>query len=218
MKWDLKTVLVTLVCVTIVLGLVAFYVVFLSDGGTYVVSSNSGPNAAIFSLSTTSIASAMPSSTASSSLAIASSSTSAASSTASTTLDAASPDMTPISWQEGNEAMSVTGATLVGTQLTLDMQVQMGSASECVPMNMRLIADEQGDLSPPITSQFMFPDTGTCTGTPGEIYTDQQVVFSVADPTAFPFVLTTGGIANMFFEVDQNQDGTLSVQLPPSAG
>jgi hypothetical protein len=82
---------------------------------------------------------------------------------------------------------------------------------------MRLIADEQGDLSPPITSQFTFPDTGTCTGTPGEIYSAQPIVFTLNDPATLPIILTTGGTANTLFEVTQNSDGNLSVQLPPSA-
>ena len=86
-----------------------------------------------------------------------------------------------------------------------------------MPLNVRLIADEQGDLSPPITPQFTFPDTGTCNGTPGETYSAQPVVFTLSDPDAFPIVLTTGGTANVLFEVVQNPDGSLSVELPPSA-
>jgi hypothetical protein len=82
---------------------------------------------------------------------------------------------------------------------------------------MRLVADEQGNLSPPITSQLTFPDTGTCTGTAGETYSAQPIVFDLASPDAFPIVLTTGGTANTLFEVAQNSDGSLSVQLPPSA-
>jgi hypothetical protein len=113
--------------------------------------------------------------------------------------------------------MAVSDAAISGSQLTLGVQVEMGSASECVPLTMRLIADEQGDLSPPITSQFTFPDTGTCTGTAGETYSAQPIVFTLADPTAFPIVLTTGGAANLLFEVVQNPDGSLSAQLPPSA-
>jgi hypothetical protein len=128
------------------------------------------------------------------------------------------PAAPAITWQQGNETLTIAGAALSGTQLTLSVQVQMGQVAECVPLDLRLIADEQGDLSPPITSQFTFPDTGTCTGTPGETYSGQQVVFTVADPTAFPFLLTTGGTANILFEVVQNPDGSLSVELPPNAG
>ena len=114
--------------------------------------------------------------------------------------------------------MSVTDASLSGSQLTLGVQVTMGSASECVPLNLRMIADEQGNLSPPITSQLTFPDTGSCSGTAGETYSAQPVVFTLTDPATFPVLFTTGGTANTLFEVDQNADGSLSVQLPPNAG
>jgi hypothetical protein len=114
--------------------------------------------------------------------------------------------------------MTVTGAALSGTQLTLDVQVAMGSVSECVPLTIRMVADEQGDLSPPVTTQFTFPDTGTCNGTGGETYSAQPIVFSLASPATFPVVLTTGGSANVLFEVDQNSDGSLTVQPPPNAG
>jgi hypothetical protein len=94
----------------------------------------------------------------------------------------------------------------------------MGPATECVPLTMRLIADEEGNLSPPITSQFTFPDTGTCDGTAGETYSAQPVVFTLASPGTFPMLLTTGGSANILFEVMQNPDGSLSVQLPGQSG
>jgi hypothetical protein len=114
--------------------------------------------------------------------------------------------------------MSITDAVISGSQLTLGVQVAMGSASECVPLNLRMIADEQGDLSPPITPQFTFPDTGTCNGTAGETYSAQPIVFTLANPGVFPIILTTGGTANILFEVDQNPDGSLTVELPPSSG
>ncbi len=207
---NLKNVLITLVCVAVVLGGITFFVVFYGGGGTYVVNSPLGSDAEVFSTSTIDMASstAFASSTVSSTLSLAS--TTATSSIISDAGEA------PISWQEGNEMMSVTGASLMGTQLTLDVQVVMGSASECVPMNMRLVTDEEGDLAAPITSQFTFPDTGTCYGTPGQTYAAQQVVFTIADPTAFPFVLTTGGTSNVIFEVQTDpSSGNLMVELPP---
>ena len=204
---NLKTVLITLSCFAVVLILVTFYVVFYSGGGTYVVGSMNG-DGGIFSTSTP------VSSTASSTLALASSS---ASSTASSTFTSTQIGAAPVTWTQGNETLSVTGASLSGSQLTLGVQVAMGSASECVPLNLRLIADEQGDLSPPITSQFTFPDTGTCNGTAGETYSAQPIVFTLADPGTFPAILTTGGVANILFEVAQNADGSLTVQLPPQS-
>jgi hypothetical protein len=209
---NLKTVLVTLCCVAVALGLVTFYVVFYSGGGTYVVSSALGPDAGIFATSTPPPATA--DSTPSSTLALASSS---ASSTTSSTLPSTQIGAAPVAWTQGNETLSVTDATVSGSQLTLGVQVAMGSVSECVPLNMRMIADEQGDLSPPITPQFTFPDTGTCNGTPGETYSAQPIVFTLDTPFTFPIILTTGGTANVLFEVVQNSDGSLTVQLPPNS-
>ena len=203
----LKSVLITLSCFALLLIVVTFYVVFYSGGGTYVVSSVlGGPNAALFSSSTASTTGAMASSTTSSTLAIASSSPSGM------TIDA-----TPITWTQGNEKLSVVGAMLSGSQLTLGVQVTMDSVGECVPLTLRMIADEQGDLSPPVTQQFTFPDTGSCNGTPGETYSAQPIVFALTDPVAFPVILTTGGAANTLFEVVQNPDGSLTAQLPPQS-
>jgi hypothetical protein len=219
---NLKNILITLSIVAVVLVLITFYVVFVSGGGTYVISSTTGPNADIFGAGDENTSTELTASSTASSTAFDSSSTlgetsSSASSTTSSSLSTAPGGGAAVAWTQGNEAFSITGAEISGTQLTLDVQVAMGSVSECVPLNLRLIADEQGDLSPPITPQFTFPDTGTCTGTPGETYTAQPIVFTLADPSAFPIVLTTGGTANVLFEVVQNPDGTLSVQLPPSS-
>jgi hypothetical protein len=212
---NLKTLLISLSCAAGLLIIVTFYVVFYSGGGTYVVSSTLGPDAGIFSTSTsTSTPLAGASSTASSTLAFGSPS---ASSTATSTPAPTQIGQASVSWTQGNETLSVTSASLTGAQLTLNVQVVMGSVAECVPLNLRLIADEQGDISPPITPQFTFPDTGSCNGTPGEIYSAQPVVFTLSTPGAFPIVLTTGGTANLLFEVDQNADGSLTAELPPSA-
>ena len=45
---NLKNILITLSIVAVVLVLITFYVVFVSGGGTYVISSTTGPNADIF--------------------------------------------------------------------------------------------------------------------------------------------------------------------------
>lgn len=209
---NLKTVLITLCIVAVVFGLITFYVIFYGGGGTYVVSSALGPDANIFATSTP--PSTAASSTASSTLTLASLSVS---STTSSSLPSTQIGAAAITWTQGNETLSVIGASLSGSQLTLGVQVAMGSAAECVPLNLRLIADEQGDLSPPITQQFTFPDTGTCNGTAGETYSAQPIVFTLNTPVVFPVVLTTGGTANVLFEVMQNPDGSLTAQLPPSS-
>lgn len=206
---NLKTILITLSSLAFIFLVVTFYIVFYSGAGTYVVSSNLGADAGIFATST-SVASGTASSTASSTLVLPSTSTSTEVSSASSTTPA-------ISWTQGNEMLSIANVSISGTQLTLGVQVAMGSAGECVPLTLRMIADEQGDLSPPVTPQFTFPDTGTCNGTPGETYSAQPVVFTISDPPTFPIVFTTGGTANVLFEVAQNPDGSLSAQLPPSS-
>jgi hypothetical protein len=208
---NLKTILITLSCIAGLLIVITFYVVFYGGGGTYVVSSNLGPDAGIFATSTATQAGGAASSTTSSTLALAPSSASSATSSSLTSAES------PITWKQGNETLSVINTSVSGSQLTLGVQVTMDSVAECVPLTLRMIADEQGDLSPPITSQFTFPDTGTCNGTPGETYSAQPIVFTLNDPTTFPIILTTGGTANVLFEVTQNPDGSLSVQLPPSA-
>jgi hypothetical protein len=211
---NLKTTLITLSCIAGLLIIITFYVVFYSGGGTYVVSSNLGSDAGIFSASTTTPAGGAASSTPSSTFALASSSDD---SNTSSSLATTPPGAATITWTQGNETLSVANASISGSQLTLGVQVTMDSVSECVPLTLRLIADEQGDLSPPITSQFTFPDTGTCNGTPGETYSAQPIVFTLPNPGTFPIVLTTGGTANVLFEVVQNADGGLSVQLPPNS-
>jgi hypothetical protein len=205
---NLKTILITLSCIAGLLIVITFYVVFYGGGGTYVVSSTLGSDAGIFATSTATQVGGAASSTTSSTLALASSSAS------STITSITAPAVT---WTQGNETLSVINASASGSQLTLGVQVTMDSIAECVPLTLRLIADEQGDLSPPITSQFTFPDTGTCNGTPGETYSAQPIVFTLNDPATFPIILTTGGTANTLFEVAQNPDDSLSVQLPPSA-
>jgi hypothetical protein len=205
---NLKTILITLSCIAGLLIVITFYVVFYGGGGTYVVSSTLGSDAGIFATSTATQVGGAASSTTSSTLALASSSAS------STITSITAPAVT---WTQGNETLSVINASASGSQLSLGVQVTMDSIAECVPLTLRLIADEQGDLSPPITSQFTFPDTGTCNGTPGETYSAQPIVFTLNDPATFPIILTTGGTANTLFEVAQNPDDSLSVQLPPSA-
>lgn len=203
---SLKNILITLVSIAVVLGLITFYVVFYANTGTYIVNSD-GDTSEVFATSTVS----------SSTLASSSASSSAALATSTAQPYSVSYTTPPITWSEGNEAMAITGAQLAGSQLTLDMQITMGPIAECVPLNVRIVTDENGDLAPPVTPQFTFPDSGTCTGTPGETYSDQQVVFSV-DPNAMPLIFNTGGTSNILFEVNTDQAGDLSVELPPTAG
>jgi FlaG/FlaF family flagellin (archaellin) len=209
----MKRALIILSTIAIVLGIIALFVVFYG-GGTYVVNSPL-PSNSTYSSSTVATAS----STASSTLADASSTASSTIMDASSTLAEYTSNYSqpPMTWSEGPETISITGANLSGSELTLTLTVQMGSMAECVPMNMRLVADEQGDLTAPLTTQFIFPDSETCEGTPGVAYNDQQIVFNV-DPATLPLVFTTGGTSNKFFELSTTPQGGITIAPPPTSG
>ncbi len=126
----------------------------------------------------------------------------------------------PVQWSEGGESFSITGAALQNNQLALSLAIKMGIVSECVPVNLRLVADEFGTLRPPSAppaSTFTFPDTQSCNGTPGATYSE-SAVFSI-DPSIFsPFLLTTGGASNVFFSVATDTAGGVDVTLPSHSG
>lgn len=211
---DIKKTLIAVWITAGILGVIAYFVVFYS-GGNYIVkeSGNTGsssfPAASSTALlpasSTTGIASGTPSST-------------AIDTPGGSSESFASTYSSPAaSWKEGNETMSITGASLQGNQLTLDLEIDMGPSMECVPMNMRLLADEEGDLVAPATTQFSFPETGTCEGAPNATYGGENVVFTV-DPGAFPAFVTTGGTSNIFLQISTTTNGGLTVQQPSQSG
>ena len=203
----MKRALIILSSLAAILGVISFFVVFYS-GGNYVVSSPL-PSNSTYSTSTA----ANASSSASSTLA------NASSTSGSSTLAEYASDysQSPVSWGEGAETISITGANLSGSQLTLKLSIQMGSVAECVPMNVRLVANEKGDLTAPLTTQFSFPESGTCQGTPGAAYSNQEIVFTV-DPTTLPLVFTTGGTSNKFFELSTTPQGGITIAPPPTSG
>lgn len=125
----------------------------------------------------------------------------------------------PVSWQEGGEAFSVTGASFQGDELSLTLAIQMGSVSECVPVNVRLVADEAGTLrapDAPAGATFSFPDTQSCNGTPGETYSE-SLVFNT-DSVPAPFLLTTGGTSNTYFFAATTTAGGVDITLPGTQG
>ncbi len=201
---------VILLAAAIILGAIASYIVFYG-GGTYVVSSPLPTSTVAFNASTTAT-STLASSTASSTPAN-------ASTTASTTLAnySATYATPPVSWTEGYDTLSITGATLSGSQLTLDVNVQMGAIAECVPLNIKLVTDEMGDTEGPLNAAFTFGENGTCIGAPGASYPGQQVTFNV-DPTSMPLSFTTGGSSNKFFELSTTASGGIMISLPPTQG
>jgi len=209
----MKKALITLSIIAGILAVITFFVVFYGGSGSYVVTSNGTPNASttnVFSLPTTT-----PSSTTSTAF--------EATSTATSTAISGTPDYTAtysspvITWNEGRETVGIMGASLAGNQLTLTLQVAMGPAAECVPLNLRLVANESGLLAPPTTPQFTFPESGSCEGAPGATYNDQAVTFT-ADPSLFPVFITTGGTSNVYFQVSTTTNNGIQIMLPSTQG
>ncbi|MGC9968545.1 MAG: hypothetical protein ABSC29_02325 [Minisyncoccia bacterium] len=130
------------------------------------------------------------------------------------------PPPYPVTWAEGHETFSITGAAFQGNQITFSLAIEMSSVSECVPANLRLVTDESGTLEPPSSpagSTFTFPDTQNCGGTPGATYS-QSVTFAVGPSVAVPFLFTTGGASNVFFTVATDTAGSVDVALPSRSG
>jgi hypothetical protein len=213
-KLTLNRVLLILGAAAIVLGITAYFVVFYS-GGTYILSSPL-PTSSVTGTSdasSTTLANGNTSSTASSTL------DNASSTASSTTLQeyASTYGTPPMTWLEGYDTIAITGATLSGSQLTLTVSIGMGAVAECVPLNVRLVTDEQGDLAAPLNPAFTFGENGTCIGTPGATYSDQELVFTV-DPTSMPLSFTTGGTSNKYFELSTTDSGGISIGPPPTSG
>lgn len=124
----------------------------------------------------------------------------------------------PLQWTEGQSTLTITGAAIQGSQLMLAIVVQTGKNAECIPMNMRLVIDESGNLATPASPQFSFPDTASCNGTPNKTYDAQAVSFSLGQNLSAPFLITTGGTSNIFFEVATTTSGGISVTLPATTG
>lgn len=200
-----------------ILGVIAYFTVFYTSGN-YIVKEKAN-NAPTNVYST-------PTSTASSTIGLGGSTSTVSSTTSGTALGTGGVNETYASiysspaaqWQEGGETMSITGASLRGNQLTLDLEIDMGGKMECVPMNLRLLADESGTLQAPATAQFSFPETGTCQGAPDATYGGQEVVFTIGNTIAFPLFITTGGASNIFLQVSTTTDGGISVILPQQSG
>lgn len=209
----MKLTLIILASAAVVLGLIAFFVVFYG-GGTYAVVSNGSGTFGAGSTSTTPLLALSPPSSTASSTTLSTLSV-ASGTSASFATNYSSP---PVTWTEGNETMAVEGASFDGvSQLTLMLQVVMGTSTECVPLNLRLLIDEEGDLAAPETTQFTFPESGNCEGASGATYNSVPVIFTV-DPTKFPLFITTGGASNIFLEVATTSYGGVEVTLPSTQG
>ncbi len=217
----LKTALIVLTAAALALGILTYFVIFFPSGSYSPVVVRQGPGTTSFGN--------IPTSTASSSLGFSSSTASSAFPSIPTggTAETVPPGTYaseysapyPVSWDAGHEHFSVTGASLQGNQLILSLAIQMGNVPECVPLDLRFVADEAGTMktpdSPP-NGAFTFPDTQTCNGTPGATYS-QSLVWTV-DPSAPSYLFTTGGSSNVFFLAATSSPNGISVSLPSHSG
>jgi hypothetical protein len=99
------------------------------------------------------------------------------------------------------------------------VNVTLGTLPECVPINVRLISDEQGDTAAPDSpNQTNFPlSTSTCEGDANAVYPNQPLTFTV-DPANQPFLFMTGGTSNIYFEVSTTTTGGIDAALPQQSG
>lgn len=211
-KINLTVIFWILACVALVLGVEAYIVIF--GTGTEVIQ----PQNAGVSASSSQIAFVFPSSTAPSvSGGVASSS--ASSSLMSATFSSVFSSPYPVAWAEGQSSFAISGATLTGDQLTVMVNVTVGDIPQCVPINVRLISDEEGDMaapSSPTQTNFLL-STSTCEGTPNTLYSAEPLVFTV-DPANMPFLFLTGGTSNIYFEIATTTNGGLDVSIPQQTG
>ena len=212
---NLNVVLAILACIAVGFGVAAYFIIF--GAGTQAIqpqnisapTASSGPSVFIF-----------PSSTASSPLSAAGGTPSPATSTITSGIFSSILSAPyPVTWSEGQSAFAISGATLAGDELTLLVNVSVGAIPQCVPVNMRLISDEQGDMVAPISpAQTNFPlSTSTCQGTSNTLYPSQPLTFTV-DPANTPFLFLTGGSSNIYFEVATTTNGGLDVSIPQQSG
>jgi hypothetical protein len=216
--FDLKTSLIFLCTVAVILGVFAYFAVF-GNSGTYAVNSFPSSTGAI----ATSTTLTLPSSTASSSFGfdignVIGGATSSASGTAANGGPYGTVFSQPaLTWPESGAHISINAVSLEGGAMTFTLTVTNGGQLACIPLNLRLVADEAGDLNPPSPAAFSFPDSGNCNAAPNQTYTNQTADFTV-DPTALPLLFTTGGASNIFFEIATTTNDGLSVDFPGTSG
>jgi len=123
-----------------------------------------------------------------------------------------------MSWNEGQNDFSVTGAAMQNGTLSLALKIQIGNLGGCIPIDLRLVTDESGDVMPPVQATFSFPDTGSCTATPNATYQNQIVTFSMPQSAPSPYLFTTGGTSNQFFQISTTTDNGIQISLPGTSG
>jgi len=123
-----------------------------------------------------------------------------------------------MSWNEGQNDFSITGASMQNGTLSLALKIQVGNLGGCMPIDLRLVTDESGDVTPPAQSAFSFPDTNSCNATPNAMYQNQIITFSLPPAAPSPYLFTTGGTSNQFFQVSTTTDGGVQISLPATSG
>ena len=123
----------------------------------------------------------------------------------------------PMSWSDGGAVFSINRVMLRENQLSFTLTVQIGDSPTCVPLNLRLIADESGNLQKPDTRDFALPKSGDCNGAPDAIYPNQIVTFTIT-PVNFPLLFTTNSDSDKFFEIVNTANGELRIELPGTSG
>jgi hypothetical protein len=213
-KINLNLVFGILTCIAVGLGVAAYFVIF--GAGTQVIEPQLSNGSAASSTIATFV---FPSSTASSSLSLANGTASSGTSTTTGTFASNFSAPYPVTWSEGQSEFAISGATLSGNTLTLLVNVSVGQIPQCVPINVRLISDEQGDMVAPVSpAQTNFPlSTSSCEGTPNTLYPAEPLTFTV-DPANTPFLFLTGGTSNVYFEVTTTADGGVNVAIPQQSG
>jgi hypothetical protein len=204
----MKITLIILVSLAVVLGIIAYFAVF---SGTQVIEPIS-PSANQQSTTPTMVLTA-PSSSASTTVAVSTTPTTGQTFTA----NFSTPY--PVVWQEGETQLAVTGVSLQGGQLTLVVGVQLGADVQCVPINLRSVTDEQGDMAAPNSptgANFPLAPDGGCNVSANGQYSS-NITFAV-DPAVAPFLLTTGAPSNIFFEISTTTGNGLQVAVPQRSG
>jgi hypothetical protein len=202
-----------LVCIAGVLGITAYIIIF--GTGTQVVEPRNIAEPASSTVATF----VFSSSTASSSLLAADNNASSTGAASFGTFSSIFSSPYPVQWSEGQSSFAISGATLTGNELTLMVNVTMGNLPQCVPVNIRLISDEEGDMAAPSSpSSINFPlSTTTCEGTPNTLYPGEPLTFTI-NPANMPLLLLTGGTSNVYFEVSTTTEGGLDVAIPQQSG
>ncbi len=140
----------------------------------------------------------------------------------------------PVSWEEKNVKFSLTkvslgkisapfnlsklsggkyntGEEVYALVLYLKINTSKMNSSQCIPLNIRRLINEEGDLLAPNTKQFYFPDSGGCIAMPNKTYFDQKIIFVVPEQEK-EFHITTGGQLNMFFTITVLENNNLKVE------